>query len=214
MGRAYQAIVFDFDGTLADTLEAARLVVNELADEFGFKRVEAADIPEMRQLSVSQILKNLGISKLKVPSLLAKGTKRLKSRIEQISMIDGMKDALMEVREMTDSLGILTSNSEENVHLFLRAHGLDDMVDFIVTSSKLSGKSKYLRRICKQHANEDGGVIYIGDEQRDVEASQKVGIPVIAVTWGFNSRESLAKHDPDYIVDDASELLAVLRDSL
>ena len=37
-------------------------------------------------------------------------------------------------------------------------------------------------------------VVYIGDEARDIDAAQKVGIPIISVTWGFNSSDVLSRH--------------------
>jgi phosphoglycolate phosphatase-like HAD superfamily hydrolase len=54
-------------------------------------------------------------------------------------------------------------------------------------------------------------VIYVGDETRDIEASKKINIKVIAVSWGFNSGEVLAKHNPDFLIHKPSELIEVLR---
>ena len=52
--------------------------------------------------------------------------------------------------------------------------------------------------------------MYIGDELRDVKASQKAGIPIAAVTWGFNSRESLAASEPDFLFDQPVDFLRLL----
>ncbi|MEY4243328.1 MAG: hypothetical protein RLZZ245_913, partial [Verrucomicrobiota bacterium] len=54
-------------------------------------------------------------------------------------------------------------------------------------------------------------MLYIGDELRDVKAAQKAGIPIAAVTWGFNSRESLAASEPDYLFDQPTDFLRLLR---
>jgi phosphoglycolate phosphatase-like HAD superfamily hydrolase len=43
-----------------------------------------------------------------------------------------------------------------------------------------------------------------------VKASQKAGIPIAAVTWGFNSRESLAAEAPDYLIDRPEDFLRLL----
>ncbi len=211
MSKPFQTIVFDFDGTIADTLEAARVVVNGMAEEFGFKQITAEEIPALRKMSINHLLKHLGISKLKVPSLLAKGRKRLKSKIESIPMIEGMAAVIQQLQQRADSLGILSSNSEENVRLFLQFHGISDKIDFIVTTSKLTSKAKYLARIREKFAPKPGGMIYIGDEERDVEACRKVGIPVIAVTWGFNCREMLESCKPDYIAEQADDICQILQ---
>ena len=56
-------------------------------------------------------------------------------------------------------------------------------------------------------------ILYVGDELRDVKASQKAGIPVAAVTWGFNSRESLAASKPTYLFDRPIDFFQLLTDS-
>ena len=54
------------------------------------------------------------------------------------------------------------------------------------------------------------GRLIVGDELRDVKASQKAGIPIAAVTWGFNSRASLAASEPDYLFDTPSDFLRLI----
>ena len=44
----------------------------------------------------------------------------------------------------------------------------------------------------------------------DVEATRKAGVPMIAVTWGYNSRKSLEKASPEYIVDDPQKILKII----
>lgn len=206
----YKSILFDFDGTIADTLEQARLVLNQLRDDYKFRFIEAEELPRLRELTVSELLKEIGISKFHVPMILAKGRKILKSRIDQIPLIPGMKEAIIKLRAEADTLAILTSNSSENVELFLAANGLSGIFDYIHTSSKLSGKSKHLTKLMKACGSDNTDSIYIGDEVRDIEACQKIGLPIISVTWGFNASSVLAKQSPDYQVDTVDELLDIL----
>jgi phosphoglycolate phosphatase len=48
--------------------------------------------------------------------------------------------------------------------------------------------------------------IYVGDEIRDIEAAKRSNIKVIAVSWGFNSKEILAQHEPDFLIDEPKQL--------
>jgi phosphoglycolate phosphatase-like HAD superfamily hydrolase len=125
-------------------------------------------------------------------------------------MIAGMSEVLVEMRRHVQRFGILTSNATPNVDLFLRAHGLRDQFDFISSTSKLTGKAKHLKAIRKTFSLRTGELLYIGDELRDVKASQKAGIPIAAVTWGFNSREALAAQSPDYLFDHPADFLRLL----
>jgi phosphoglycolate phosphatase-like HAD superfamily hydrolase len=109
------------------------------------------------------------------------------------------------------SFGILTSNASENVELFLEAHGIRGLFDFISSTSKLTGKSRHLRAICKTFSLRPQEMLYVGDEIRDLKASQKAGVPVAGVTWGFNSRESLAAEQPQYVLDRPEQFLEIIR---
>ena len=114
------------------------------------------------------------------------------------------------LQTLAKSFGVLTSNAEENVDLFLKAHGLREHFDFISSTSRLTGKSGHLRAIRKTFSLHAEEMLYVGDEIRDVKASQKAGNPVAAVTWGFNSRESLAAENPTHLLDRPDEFLDLI----
>jgi phosphoglycolate phosphatase len=205
----YRAIIFDFDGTLADTLELTRSIYNKLAPAYGLRNVEAHEVPTLRDFSLKDLLLHLDISKFRVPSLLARGTSMLREQISEIAIIPGIAAMIPELRSRTETFGILTSNATDNVNLFLEAHGLLDYFTFVSSTSKLTGKAKHLRAIRKTFSLQPHEMLYVGDEIRDVKASQKAGIPCAAVTWGFNSRSSLSAAEPTHIVDEPHQLLAL-----
>ncbi len=206
----YRALVFDFDGTIADTLGETRNIFNELAPDYGIRRVEEHEMAELRHLSLKQILSELNIPKRKVPSIIARGTGMMRANIDRLKLIKGMREALTELRKHTENFGILTSNSTTNVDVFLRNHGLRDHFEFVSSTSKLTGKARHLRAIRKTFSLENEEMLYIGDELRDVKAAQKAKIPHAAVSWGFNSRESLEKSKPTYLFDRPEDFLKLL----
>ncbi len=206
----YQTLVFDFDGTIADTLGETRRIFNRIAPDYGIREVAEHELEHLRHLSLGALLDHLDIPKRRVPTLIARGTGMMRGNITQLQMIGGMSEVLIELRRHVRSFGILTSNATANVDLFLRTHGLRDQFDFISSTSKLTGKSKHLKAILKTFSLRPGELLYIGDELRDVKASKKAGVPIAAVTWGFNSRESLAASEPDYLFDEPVDFLRLL----
>ena len=208
----YKSLVFDFDGTIADTLGETRRIFNRLAPDYGIREVAEHELDHLRHLSLKELLEHLHIPKRRVPALIARGTGMMRGNITQLQMIAGMSEVLIELRRHVRSFGVLTSNATANVDLFLRTHGLRDQFDFISSTSKLTGKAKHLKAILKTFSLRPGELLYIGDELRDVKASQKAGIPIAAVTWGFNSRESLAASKPDYLFDQPIDFLRLLGD--
>ena len=206
----FRSLVFDFDGTIADTLGETRRIFNVLAPEYGIRQVEEHELDALRHLSLKELLKHLKIPKRRVPALISRGTGMMRGNITQLQLIPGMREVLVEMRRHVDSFGILTSNASANVELFLETHGLREEFDFVSSTSKLTGKAKHLKAIRKTFSLRPEQMLYIGDELRDVKASQKAGIPIAAVTWGFNSRKSLAASSPDFLFDHPADFLRLL----
>lgn len=206
----YRTLIFDFDGTIADTLDEGLRIYNLLADQYGLLKVREKDVPDLRHMSIGRLFDHLGISKHRAPKILYQGTRMLKSRIASLPLIQGMAEALPILRSKAQHFGILTSNSVDNVNLFLETHGLEDVFTFVSSTSKLTGKARHLRSIQKSYAIDTDEMIYIGDEIRDIRAAKKAGVTVAAVGWGFNSPESLQSEDPDFLLQRPEELTALL----
>ena len=207
---AYRTIIFDFDGTLADTLEESRRIYNLLALDYKLREVSAEELPGLRHFSLLELLGHLGIPKRRVPALLSRGTALMRGNITRLPLIPGIAEILPEMRARASAFGVLTSNATANVDLFLRANGLREYFDFISSTSKLTGKSKHLRAIQKTCSLRAQEMLYVGDEIRDIKAAKKAAIPIAAVTWGFNSTESLKTENPEHIISDPAELLGLV----
>jgi len=67
-----KTIIFDFDGTIADTLDSVVKIVNDHAEHFGYKKVTKEDIPYLQGKKPREILSHLGISIFKLPSWIKK----------------------------------------------------------------------------------------------------------------------------------------------
>jgi phosphoglycolate phosphatase len=130
----------------------------------------------------------------------------LAERVHQIELIEHMAGVVRELRAEVETLGILTANSKDNVLAFLTDKNLT-VFDFISTVPKLSGKAKKLKAIMGTFDYKEEELLFIGDEIRDVRAAHKAGVPVAAVTWGFNSERSLSKKKPDLIFREPAEIL-------
>jgi phosphoglycolate phosphatase len=204
-----ETIIFDFDGTIADTLSAIVRLVNEHAPEFNIKPLGEKDVEELRGMSNLDIIKRYRIPLFKVPSMVLMAQKELHKRIGEVPIFPGIKDLILDLKVRGLRLGILTSNSAENVLKFLRTKGLD-VFDFIHSEQNFFGKNWALLHLLKKHGLKKETTIYVGDEVRDIEACQKVGIPIIAVGWGFHRRHLLAEKNPTHLVDSAGEIMAIV----
>jgi phosphoglycolate phosphatase len=202
-------LLFDFDGTIADTLRNGLEILNEMAAEFGYRPLLGDDVEVARNMTTRQLIRYLGISTTRLPMISLRGVKLLHSRIHQIHPIPGIPELLYQLRDEKIPMGILTSNSEENVCAFLQRHHLE-VFSFIRSSSRLFGKAHEIRAILRNNKLSAKEVIFIGDETRDVEAAHRTKVPIVAVGWGYNSRKVLEAQKPQATIEHPKELLKLL----
>jgi phosphoglycolate phosphatase len=205
-------IIFDFDGTIVDTLELAFKIYNDIAPQFGCNLVERGNKEALRAKKPQDFLKKYGVSTLKLPFLVLKMRAEISKRISEVELVTGMKPVLHEIKDAGYDLGIVTSNSSDNVKTFLKNNRLDGVFDFIFSNKHVFGKHTTLLRLLKTKNIQSRNAVYIGDETRDIEAAKAAGIPIVAVTWGFNSREILATLLPDGIANAPGELPGRIRE--
>jgi phosphoglycolate phosphatase len=206
-----KVIFFDFDGTLADTLNTFVTITNGLAVKFGYNPITPDEIAVLKNLNSRQIIRNSGVSILKLPLLVSKIKAELNHEIQTIKSFPGIKEALIELKSQVEHIGIISSNSKENISVFLELNGLQELFDFIYTEAAIFSKSKVINKILKQEQVKPEESIYVGDETRDIEAAKRSNVKAIAVSWGFNSKEVLAEQKPDFLVNQPGEIVDIIK---
>ena len=198
-------VIFDFDGTIADTLHSIISIMNDLSDEFGFRKIRNEDIEYLRERRPREVLRYLGISIFKLPFVIRRVRREINSSISSLTPSVDLLPVLKLLKENNCQIGIVTTNIEENVKKFLHANNLDQF-DFFYTAKKIFGKDKTISKIIKDMKLEKSMVYFVGDEVRDIEAGKKSGINTIAVSWGYNTKSALDKECPDYLIDSPMDL--------
>ena len=94
--------------------------------------------------------------------------------------------------------------------MFLQRHGIRELFNPIYSAKNIFGKHRVIQKLMKERKLDAKTTIYVGDEVRDIEASKRVGIDIISVSWGLNSHEILAKYPPTYLIDKPEELNTIL----
>lgn len=198
-------ILFDFDGTIADTISVGLEIINSHADRFGYKRLDG----ELNtHLSAMQLVKLAEVKFWKLPYLIYQLKNKLSEQADEIQLLPEAKNLIQKVKDAGFDLGILTSNSMKTVSAFLKKYELDSFFSFIKTDVFIFGKKKALAKT-KKLLNKK--IIYIGDELRDIEACRKTNTPVISVSWGMNSYESLEAHNKGLVAVNADEAFNMIK---
>lgn len=192
-------ILFDFDGTIADTISAGLEIINSHAEKYGYKRLDG-DINT--HFSALQLVKLAEIKFWKLPYLIYQLKKKLSEKSDELKILSEAPELIKKLNDEGYELGILTSNSFKTVKAFLKKYELDSFFSFLRTDVSLFGKKKALKK-AKKVINKK--IIYIGDELRDIEACRKNDIPIVSIPWGLNSFESLEEHNKGLVAKNADE---------
>ena len=119
-----QIILFDFDGTIADTYQAVANITNQLSTEFGYKALSSEEQELIKNLSSREVVKLSEISVFKLPFLVKRVRTELSKEIANLKPIVGIETVLTELKNRGYILGIVTSNNQVNVDIFLKKNKL------------------------------------------------------------------------------------------
>jgi HAD superfamily hydrolase (TIGR01549 family) len=202
-------VVFDFDGTIANSITPGLVAVNDLISTLGVDQITEEKFQELRHKSYSEIITAFDIPMLKVPRLLLQLRNKMKENIEKVHPYPYIPYVLQTLNKRGHYLFVLTSNSKELVVDFMERHGITVFED-IFSEKNFFGKAGAITRFMKLQGIKAEDMIYLGDEVRDVEACKKSGVDIISVTWGFNSEDILVQHGPTYIARKPKEILTII----
>lgn len=203
-------VIFDFDGTLVDSFHCVMEKTNLLADEYQFRKIEEHEREAMRDLSSIEVIQSLKIPFYQIPKLIYQMRKLLRREIPQLAVVSGIRETLERLHQAECTLGILTSNSVENVTSWLLQNKLRPLFSFIHCESRYFSKKYLLKKTLKKYKLDRERTFYIGDETRDLEAAHKNSIKSIAVTWGYNSEKALLQYQPTWLAKTPEELCDII----
>ncbi|HEX8437941.1 HAD hydrolase-like protein [Archangium sp.] len=200
-------VVFDFDGTLADSKEAFIGLYNAFAEKNHYGKMTAENLDALRKLSVLERCRQLGVPPYKLPWVMMQVGRSFRNAVQSIDFHEGIPELLKELRGRGLKLMILSTNSEENIRAFLKRHAVEAWVEGFYCSSSIFGKARLLRELMKRAGLQREQLVYVGDEHRDVEACKEVGVKVIAVRWGFDAEVRLREAGPDHLAERPAEII-------
>ncbi|MCP8967593.1 HAD hydrolase-like protein [Ectobacillus ponti] len=204
-----QYVLFDFDGTLADSKHAFIAAWNELAEQRGYQKIEMGRLEELRKLSMQERSRQMDFPLHKLPLVIPQLYRLYRRHAKDVELFAGMPELLGELKAHGCGVAVLSSNAPENIRGLLQKHGVD--IPLILTSSLVFGKDRLLKRFLKEHGLRASEVLYVGDEQRDIAACKKAGVQIAWVSWGYDAHEAVEASKPDYIAHEPADLLQICR---
>lgn len=202
-------VIFDFDGTLADTLPFTLSIMDQLSDKFGTRRMESSELPLLRSYSPAHIIKMFDIPLWKIPLMTKESQRLLYENIEGISLFPGMEEVIRAIAGQGITMAVVSSNALKNVKKVL-GEEVTRLISLFECQTGLFGKAPRLRKALREAGVKPEQALSFGDEIRDIQAARQVGIPCAAVTWGFSDGNALAGYQPDYLVNEVDQILEII----
>jgi phosphoglycolate phosphatase len=200
----YRLAIFDFDGTLADSLPWFLRIANTVADKHGFRRIETHEIESLRGKGSREIVRHFQVPMWRMP-LIARDVRRMKAAsLDGISLFAGVDGMLESLSAKGVVRAMVSSDSEDNVRRSLGTNAR--AISHFACGASLFGKAKKFAKVMRVAGIPPAQTIAIGDEVRDAEAAQKAGIDFGAVSWGYASMEALRRTRPALVFERMEEI--------
>lgn len=205
------AILFDFDGTIADSFETIVSIFYEVTKRE--VKLDDAEIERLRGMSLVDAAEELRIPHWKTPFLVFRGRRRMSKLMLHIAVHRGIPDTVRKLQAEGHQLFILSSNSTKNIKLFLDKHHMTNEFVNIYGGVGLLGKARAIKAVIKQNSLDPNDTWYIGDEVRDIVGAYRAEIPIMSASWGFNTAEVLAAHNPTVLINTPAQIITVLEET-
>ena len=200
----YRLVIFDFDGTLADSLPWFRASFDDMVARFNLSPVPAEEMEGLRGLSAREIMARLNVSMWQLPAIVSDMRKRKLAAASEISLFAGIPALLADLQRLDIKTAIVSSDSEASVRQVLGP--ATTLITRFDCGAALFGKHWKFRRVARKLGAKPSETICIGDEIRDIEAANVAGMDSGAVAWGYALPSALQSAGPTHLFNSIEEM--------
>jgi len=211
MQSNFTHLIFDFDGTLVDTREIYVLAFNKIHARFDLPKINKKDWTRFQSSSMKDLCREYDIGPVKLLKIAKTINRETRLLITKAKFYPNIEKILLKLKK-DYQLGILSSNELSNIKAFFKQQNLPlkEVFSFWRCEKNLFGKDRVLKSLIKEYKLDPKTILYFGDQVRDIEACQRAGVQVAAVSWGFASEDLLASAQPNFLLNSPSEILDLL----
>lgn len=210
-------LIFDLDGTIADTLYSIMEAVNMCMEHYGFPQKSYSEVRAAVGNGAKMLIMNT------IPETEAQNAERAEEIYKYFKgcydlthahidgCYDGMKEAMLELHARGYTLAVLSNKPDAYVKNIISTLFDKEIIPIAMGETDLPRKPDPTapHYIAKALGFEASECAFVGDSEVDIRTAQNAGMTSVAVSWGFREREALLSCAPDHIIDVPEKLLEI-----
>ncbi|GAA6131311.1 phosphoglycolate phosphatase [Halopseudomonas sabulinigri] len=217
-GELPQLVMFDLDGTLMDSVPDLAAAVDQM---LALRSRPAAGVERVRdwvgngaavlvRRALAGGLHHTGVDDTEAQAALADFLRCYAGDHSRTTVYPGAAEFLSFLRGQGVKLALVTNKPERFLPELLGEKGLGDSFDWLVGGDTLPMQKPdpgALLWVLQQAGVTADQALFVGDSRNDVRAARAAGVPVVAVSYGYNHGEPIAAENPDLLVDSLDALI-------
>jgi phosphoglycolate phosphatase len=213
-----KVIIFDFDGTLCDTRRNIIVAFRATMERLGLELKSEATCGATIGLTLRDGFRSM------YPELCDEAIDNCVDTYRQIfaerreelmpELFPLVADTLEELRRRGYRFTVASSRLTDSLMLFMRHHGIDHYFEYAVGSDSVTHHKPHPEPALKTLAAlniEPSEAVMVGDMPVDIAMAHNAGIRAIGVDYGNASHEELEAAEADWIVDDITKILSIIK---
>lgn len=211
----YNAVIFDFDGTICDTGEGILKSAKYALDAFGYKTPD--DYHELTCFIGPPLLvtfqEEFGADANQAEELVKKFRERYTNiGLYESELYDGVKELLARLKDDGIKIGIASSKPQAYVEKLLEKFNVIKYFDSICAVSFTADcetKASIISRCLAELDAKGNEAIVVGDRKFDIEGAKSNYIDSVAVLWGYGNKIEFAEAGAKFIVEKVDDIESV-----
>ena len=213
-----RCVLFDLDGTLADTAPDLIAALNRAVQKYGFLPVSIKQIKPLISYGAVAMIKQCTLdnnNEAIQAEILENMLDDYQSNVaDQTKLFNGMDNILEVIESKGLKWGVVTNKRQRFTNPLMAALKLTDRAACIVSGDTTDNAKPHpepLLTACKQADVKPEQCVYIGDAAHDIEAGKAAGMKTLAATYGYLKSEDIPEQwGADILINSPDEILPLL----
>lgn len=205
-----QAVIFDFDGTLANTLPICYYAFQNVFKVYDNKELSSEEIKAMFGPSETGIIKENLINLNKKEAIELYYEKYLENHSNLVEHNAEIDEMLRHIRDNGIKLGIVTGKARRSLEISLKALQMDNYFDVIITGDDVIKPKPHPEGVIKALSVlgvENNEAVFIGDSDADIQAGKEANVHTVGVQWLPDYQTVEFKVEPDSFFNSVNQFV-------